>query len=62
VSPELANRFYGSRLQKLIINAPYAVDMVENRQDAWNDFIILCRTLEKFWEENNDRPSPPPLP
>jgi hypothetical protein len=59
VSPELANAFYGSRLQKLINNAPYAVNMVNNRQAAWNDFIILWRTLEKYWEKDSKRPSAP---
>jgi hypothetical protein len=53
VSPELADEFYGSRLQKLV-NNPYAVNMVNGSPAAWRNFIILWKTLEKFWEEDNN--------
>jgi hypothetical protein len=53
VSPELAEERYGPRLQKLVDN-PYAVNMVNGSLPAWRNFIILWKTLEKFWEEDNN--------
>jgi hypothetical protein len=62
VSPELAEAFYGSRLQKLIDNAPSAVDMVDRSPNAWRNFVILCKTLDKHWKEDNNRPRAPSPP
>jgi len=65
VSPELAYAFYGSRLKKLIKNAPYAVDMVTDGNQgraAWGNFIILWRTMEDLWDKDDTRPKAPSLP
>jgi hypothetical protein len=60
VNAEQAAAFYGSRLEKLIKNAPSAVEMAKQR--PWENFIILWRTMENFWDKDDTRPKAPSLP
>jgi hypothetical protein len=60
VSADIAAAFYGSRLEKLIKNAPSAVEMAKQR--PWENFIILWRTMEDRWDKDDTRPKAPSLP
>jgi hypothetical protein len=60
VSAELAAALYGSRLEKLIKNAPSAVEMAQKR--PWENFIFLWRKMEEHWDKDDTRPKAPSLP